>query len=108
MNTIQENSCLLDQDCTIEHEGQKFTSDGGFIGKDEKGKYGGILYGDWNYKTITNWDGSVKIPARYYGEHRGNMGDRRIFVRFRYEGRNFFGRWFGVDWSQIVRVGECK
>ena len=108
MNTIQENGCFVDQDCTIEHEGHKFTSGGAFIGVDKNGKHRGTVYGDYDHKTVSNWDGSIKIPATYYGEHRGNMGDRRIFVRFRYGGRNFFGRWFGMDWSQIVRVRECK
>lgn len=108
METIQENGCLLDQGYTIEYQNQTLINSSAFICKNKSGKYDGIVYGDYDYKIISNWDGSITIPAKYYGEYTGNMGDKRIFIRFRYENRNFFGRWFGMKWSQTVRVRECK
>ena len=106
--TIKTNGCFADVAATINVNGKSFTSGGAFIGKDKNGQYGGVLYGDYEHKIISNWDGSIKIPARYYGFHCGNMGDERCFVRFTYKGVNFFGRWFGMDWSQIVRVRQCR
>ena len=108
MATLTSNSCFIDQDCTISHKGQSFESGGAFIGKDKDGKHGGVIYGDWDYKTVSNWNGSIKIPAKYYSEHRGNMGDKRIFVKFTYKGINFFGRWCGLDWSQLIPVKQCQ
>jgi hypothetical protein len=104
-----EKGQFIDQNCTIEIEGRSFSSGGAFLCiNTETGKMEGSLYADSKEKrVIQNWDGSIKIPANYYGFHRGNMGDRRCFVRFKYNGKNFFGRWFGMDWSEIVRVREC-
>lgn len=109
VTTLKSSGCFIDQNCTIEIEGKKFESGGAFLGIDKNGKRGGILYGDWkDYKTISNWDGSISVPAKYYGFHKGNMGDKRCFVRFTYQGVHYFGRWFGIDNSQIVRVKEIK
>lgn len=109
MQTINDKTMLIDQDCTITHEGVNYTHGGGFILRNKiTGLYEGVMYGDWDHNVITNWDGSVKLSATYYGHHRGNMGDKRCYVRFTWQGMRFYGRWCGMDWSQIVRVKQLK
>lgn len=108
----EKTGCFIDQNCTLTVDGKSFTSGGGFLGLDKNGKMGGLLYGNWknhtSYSDISNWDGSVKIPAYYYGHHTGNMGDERCYVRFTYNGKRFFGRWCGIGMNQCINVREVK
>ena len=104
----KKTGCFMDQDCTIEHKGQKFTSGGAFLGIDKNGKMGGCIYGDYDFRHITNWDGSIKVPARYYSSHYGSMGDKRVYVQFSYSGKKFFGRWCGMEFNQLITVRELK
>jgi len=104
-NTIEINGCLIDQDCTIEHEGKKFTSGGAFIGKDKNDKFGGIVYAYESTKQVGNWDGSIKINARFGMTWQNNMGDIRQSVYFTYESVNFYGVYYKSG-SDIVRCRQ--
>lgn len=104
----KKTGCFADQDCTIKIKNKEFTAGGAFLGLDKNGKMGGHVYGDYNYQYVTNWDSSIKIPTQYYGSHYGNMGDKRVFVRFSYNGRKFFGRWCGMEFNQLINIRELN
>jgi hypothetical protein len=104
---IQTGS-FIEKKCCIEHEGKKFCSGGSWLcQRVDTGKFVGILYGDWNKKIISSWDGSLKIPA-YYSSHdfRNNFGAECCTVHFKWNDHYFYGRWSGMEWSQIIRVRE--
>jgi hypothetical protein len=120
----------IETDCTIELNGQKFTSGGSFLWPNEKtGKLEGLLYAtiernqkseqldrnvgvwplsNWGQKgTVGSWDGSLKIPALFLNEWVNSMGDIRQRVRFEYQGKKFSGIYYKSG-SDIVRVKEVK
>ena len=109
---------FIDQNCTIEHNGQTFESGGAFIAeRADTGKLAGVVYAQWaDPKTdphitggyITNWHGDIKIRAYFGREYRSNFGDKRRSVWFTYKGREMFGVWCSTDWNQLVRVREIK
>jgi len=104
---IKSGSAFIEQKCCIEHEGQKFCSGGSWLCvRKDTGKMEGILYGNYNKQEVSSWDGTLKIPAIYGREYRNNFGALCQSVYFRYDGKYFYGRWLGKDWSQIVRVRE--
>lgn len=104
----ESTGAFIEQKCCIEHEGHKVCSGGSWLCiRKDTGKMEGILYGDWNKKVISSWDGSLKIPAHYsYRNFRNNFGAECCTVHFKYNGKYFYGRWSGMEWSQIVRVRE--
>lgn len=99
---------FIETKCCIDHHGQKFCAGGSWLLKRiDTGKYEGVLYGDWDKKVISSWDGSLKIPAYYsYRDFRNNFNARCCTVHFKYAGMYFYGRWSGMDWSQLIRVKE--
>ena len=102
-----EATCL-ETDCTIEFEGRKFTSGGAFIGVDKNGKHGGRVYADWNKREVSNWSGTVKVPAIYGRKFRSNFDDLRRHIWFTWKGINFHGLWCSINWSELVNVKEVK
>ena len=107
MNTITTDGCLLDQDCTIELAGKKFTSNGAFIGKDKNNKRGGLLYAYEKTGQVGNWDGSIKVNAHFGHEWQNNMSDIRQSVYFAYEGHNFYGVYYKSG-SDIIRCRQIQ
>jgi hypothetical protein len=104
----QDKTCM-EQKCIVEFEGKKFESGGSFIGIDKKtGLHGGIVYGDYHKRIVSNWHGDIKVNAMYGNGYSSNMGDSRCHVWFTYKGINFHGIWCGMEWSQIIRVKEVK
>lgn len=106
---MDNNIAFMDQQCTIEHEGQVFESGGAYIAKrKDSGKYSGAVYADDKKGVVTNWHGDIVIPAYFGPVFRGNMGDQRRQVWFTWQGINFTGRWCGMDNNQVVHVQEIK
>lgn len=103
--TIKSNGCFVDTDCTIQIEGKSFAFGGAFIGKDKKGKYGGLVYAYPKEKMIGNWDGSIKVIAHYGREYTSNMGDTRQSIYFTYKGTNFYGIYYKSG-SDIIRCRQ--
>ena len=104
---ITDGAAFIEQKCCIEYEGHKFCSGGSYLGiRKDTGKMEGILYGDYKTEQVSSWDGTLKIPAIYGKEYRNNFGGLCCSVYFQYQGRYFYGRWLGKEWSQIVRVKE--
>lgn len=97
----------IETDCTIEHNGQTFTSCGSWIVKNPgTGKHFGLVYADDSRGVVTDWHGKVIVPARFGRVFHGNFGDRRRNVTFTYKGVKFQGMWAGMDYNQAVRVRE--
>ncbi len=105
MNTLTSGAQLLDQDCTIELDGRKFTSGGAFIGQDKNGRLGGQLYAFESDNQVGNWDGSIKINARFCTKWQSNFGDYRQSVYFEYQGVSFYGIYYKTN-SDIVRCRQ--
>jgi hypothetical protein len=93
----------IEKECVIEHDGKKYESGGAFIVDNI-----GAVYGDWNFKTVSNWHGTIKIPARYGKEFKSNMGDKRRHVWFKREGKIFHGVWCAIDNNQLIMVKAIK
>ena len=75
--------------------------------RQDTGKMEGILYESEKTGEITSWDGTFRIPAIYSTKkYRDNFGGLRSNVYFKYAGRYFWGKWYGQEWSQIVRCKE--
>lgn len=103
-----QTGAFIEQKCCIEHEGHKFCYGGAWLcQRADNGKFEGFLYGDWNKKTISNWDGSIKIPAWYSSrDFRNNFGAKCCTVHFKYNGKYFYGRWSGMMYNQLIHVRE--
>lgn len=104
---------FMDQNCMIEHEGQKFESGGAFIALNKKtGKLGGRVYTHCNpdkgVYEVSNWHGTIKIKASFGTIWTSNFGDRRRSVYFWYEGKAFYGMWCSIDFNELVSVREIK
>jgi len=120
MKTIKDNKtgAFIDQDCTIEHNGMKFTSGGAWLcQRKDTGKFEGLVYvtetisGDKNQFRdyhVTNWHGDIKIHCITGKTFYSNFGDRRKYVWFKYNDRYFYGLWCSIDWNQSVYVKEMK
>jgi len=112
MISDKTTGAFIEQKCCIEHGGQKFCSGGSWLCiRKDTGKMAGILYashkadpeiGDY----VQSWDGSLKIRAVYGREYRDNFGGLRRNVYFRYQDRYFWGKWYGTEWSDIIKVQE--
>lgn len=107
--------------CTIIHDGKQLTSGGASVWTDPKtGKLRGVLYaaqGPGNVPPIgfihlTNWDGTIKVPATIGSTWEGNFRDyhgRRQINRsyyFTLYGKKCRGVNYNREWSQIVRFKE--
>lgn len=86
----------IEQDCTIEHEGRKFTSGGAVVTQDYLIAYpgkGGIL-NDWHGNQIGTWRVLSSRPAIFFGQ-RSWQGSRYYFMRATVQGREYALRGFG-------------
>ena len=110
MITDQKTGAFIEQKCCIEREGHKFCSGGSCLcQRADTGKYEGIMYAhkdEDGYQFVQSWDGTLKIPAVYGREYRDNFGGKRCNVYFRYMDRYFWGKWYGMEWSMIIRCKE--
>src|SRR5690349_657416 len=100
---------FFETDCTIEHDGKKFTANGAFIVTEQpSGRLVALLYANDKEHILTDWHGSLKIPAVFGREWRSNLSDLRQHVSFEHDGHNFSGVWFNKEWNQLVRAKEHK
>jgi len=62
MLTDENSGAFIEQKCCIEHEGYKFCNGGSWLcQRADTGKFEGILYGDWNKKILSSWDGTFQV-----------------------------------------------
>ena len=110
--TDNNTGAFIEQKCCIQHDGMNFCAGGSYLAiRKDTGKMEGIMYAchkpDENGNSvISSWDGSLKIRAIYGREYRDNFGGKRCNVYFRYNGRYFWGRWYGMEFSDIIRCKE--
>ena len=112
--TDSNTGAFIEQKCCINFPDHgKFCAGGSWLCVNVKtGKMQGILYashkpdpeiGDY----VQSWDGSIKIRAIYGSkEYYDNFGGLRQSVYFRYQGKYFWGKWYGKEWSDIIRCQE--
>lgn len=114
---------FVEQDCTIEHNGMKFSAGGAFLAECSDGKIRGVVYvkgipseGGMEYRkrypwtrgchgSVTTWHGEELAECRISFYH-GNFCDMAR-VSFDYNGRKFVGD-FCPDWSQACKVRSTK
>ena len=88
---------FVEQDCTIEHEGRKFTSGGAIVSDSYLIAYpakGGELR-DWHGNTIGRYSVVGSRPAVFFGRHSW-MGSRYFYMRATLtDGRRYALRGFG-------------
>jgi hypothetical protein len=86
----------IEQDCTIEHKGHKFTTGGAVVTADYLVAYpdkGGVLK-DWHGKQIGTYSVISSRPAVFFG-HRSWQADRYFYMRAWVDGRAYSLRGFG-------------
>jgi hypothetical protein len=113
--TDANNTAFIEQKCCIELSGHKFCSGGSWLCENVKtGKFEGMLYACHKPDPeigmhVSSWDGSLKIRANYWKkDYRDNFGGLRQDVYFVYNGRYFWGKWYGKEWSDIIRCVEIS
>ena len=87
----------VETDCTIEHEGRKFTSGGAVVTDAYLIAYpnkDGILQ-DWHGKQIGTYRVISSRPAVFFG-HRSCWGSTYYFMRATVDGKCYSLRGFGV------------
>lgn len=104
---------FVDQNCTFTAQGKEFESGGAWLTKlkAQKAKdetFIGMVYADDEAGTVSNWHGTIKIPARFGPVWVSNFGDRRRTVRFVWQGVQMFGVWCGIEFNQVVKVRQVK
>ena len=112
--TDENKTAFIEQKCCIDFPGHgKFCAGGSWLCVNAKtGKMQGIMYASNNADEngnayVSSWDGSIKIRAIYGNkEWRDNFGGLRQNVYFRYQDKYFWGKWYGKEWSDIVRCQE--
>lgn len=114
---------FIETDCTIRHEGLKFTAGGAWMADCTDGYRRGAVYvrpndpphdGPRPYRsclrpcrgTVTDWHGNKIADARFGAEYFGPFCKMRA-VSFTVDGVRFTGR-YCPDWSQLVRVRSTK
>lgn len=105
--TIRVDGLFADVKCTLIFNGMEFTSGGAFLGVDNHGRMGGLLYAYEEEGMVGNWDGSIKINAVFGRTWRSNFGDERQVVHFEYADRKFWGIYYKSR-SDIIRVKEVR
>jgi hypothetical protein len=120
MTIIKSNTAFIETDCKIEHEGKSFESGGSFLAINKKtGKLGGILYACYSKKDlpfgeVTSWNGSLRIKAKFGYIFNSNFRDcqgfpvKRQYCWFSYQGHNFIGINYNVEWQNCITVREIK
>lgn len=112
---------FVEQDCTIKHEGQEFTSRVEWICDCSDGCRRGVVYAkpdkmnhNWREAMhfsasgiVTDWHGNKIADAIFGHPFRGGFGAKMRTVRFTLDGVTYAGR-YGCDWSQAVRVRSTR
>ena len=93
---------FIEQDCTVEFQGRKFTSGGSHIVHCTDGYYRGVVYEDPEKRTVKTWHGQVIGPAHYGVAFRGNFCRMR-YVTFSLDAVKFKGC-YCPDTGQAIRV----
>lgn len=113
---------FIEEDCTITHEGKKYTSGGSFILLCSDGKYRGVVYitnelsvhgsRGWlsgykniGYADVTDWHGN-KIARCSYTDYQGNFCTMRR-ISFELDGRKFVGD-YCPNWKNACKVRSTK
>lgn len=119
-------STFIEEDCTISHNGQKFTSGGAWLCDCSDGYRRGVVYAkpespiparpgsitgpNPSYPcrgSVTDWHGNV-IAVAYFGHpYHGGFGAKMRCVSFTLDGVYYAGR-YGYRWSDAVRVRSTK
>ena len=98
----------IEQDCTIEHEGRKFTSGGAVITPDYLVAYPGDngVLGDWHGNQIGTYSIIGSRPAIFFG-YQSCWGSTYYYMRARLnDGSTYSLRGFGK--GMIARGKRCK
>lgn len=111
-------STFIEQNCTVEFNGSKFTSGGAHIVDCPDGFRRGVVYAKPASEAlqlspnkpcpgiVTDWHGN-KITSAYFGPvYRGNFCKMRS-VSFTLDGIKYTGR-YCPDWATAVRVRSTK
>lgn len=115
------SDAFIEEDCTFTFEGRTFTSGGAVLLPDENGLLHGTLYMRtiqpamlWRHEweggvyTIGEWHSEGKhVPCSVSRSWHNNMGDRRRFVTFEWEGHSMYGVWC-YSAQDCVHVHERK
>jgi hypothetical protein len=97
---------MLEQNCTIEHEGKTYEAGGSYLLPCTDGKVRGIVYVDTQNRTVTTWHGELiaRLDALTY--YRGNFC-RMARISFTHEGRKFIGD-YCPNWADACKVRSTK
>src|SRR5579863_9855303 len=103
---------FIEENCTIEHNGQQFTQNGAWLCDCTDGYRRGVVYvagpnSGWpsdRHPTdcVTDWHDNIIAKAEYGPIYQGNFC-RMKSVSFILDGIRYTGRWC-PDWSQAVKV----
>lgn len=96
---------FIEQDCTIEHEGRKFTAGGAVVTDDYLVAYPGDagVLNDWHGNAIGTWRVISSRPAVFFG-HRSWIGSTYYYMRATLtDGRTYSLRGFGKGMSATGR-----
>lgn len=93
MNTIP----YIEQDCTIEYKGRKFTTGGAVVTDDYLIAYPDkeCALKDWHGNVIGTYYVISSRPAIFFG-HRSWVGDRYYYMRATIAGKQYALRGFGL------------
>lgn len=105
---------FIEDNCTIEHEGESFISGGAYLLQCTDRKYRGVVYVDvsnmknWRgyyHGKVTNWHGDFIADCRvtYYQGNFCHMAR----LSFELDGRKFIGD-YCPDWAQACKVRSTK
>jgi hypothetical protein len=100
---------MIEKDCTIEHEGRKFTVGGAYIGDNHGLVYLNKREGLWR---VTDWHGNVLGTVKSYSKGPVVWGPKGVpyymaYVRLDLDGREWFGR-YAPESGEAVRIRAVK
>jgi len=99
---------IVEKDCTITHDGRKFTGDGSYFYDARDGYTHGVVYVDESSRQhrVTTWHGQVLAVAELGPIYQGNYCRLRS-VLFELKGVLFHGR-YCPDTGNAVRVRSTR
>ena len=94
---------MIEQNCTIEHEGKVFEAGGSVVTDNYI-----IAYMNSDMKSITTWHGEFIAPAKVTSTWRINswISDKMHQVYAKVDGKWFTGRTTGA--GMIIKMKVCK
>jgi hypothetical protein len=121
-STVQPKETFIEEDCTISHDGQEYSSGGSYIAECTDGKFRGMVYikqeehltpaglpypgsKGRSFGTVTTWHGE-QIARAGFTDYQGNFCNMRR-VSFTWQGMNFVGD-YCPDWSEVCKVRSTK